>query len=121
RIAFDRPLEVEALKDLSKRARVESGKYVVAGDRFETLRPGYQVVYDQLAVPRYAHEILSAGVSPDRRTLTLVTRPRNAAVNYAVTLPSVAADARRRTSGMKSPPRDLGGYEEIDLLTDLTG
>ena len=121
RIAFDRPLDVEALKDLSKKARVESGRYVVAGDRFETLRPGYQVVYDQLATARYAHEILSASVSPDHRTLTLVTRPRNLAVNYAVTLPSVAADARRRALVATNPPRDLGGYDEIDLLADLTG
>ncbi|PYM16644.1 MAG: hypothetical protein DME18_00950, partial [Verrucomicrobia bacterium] len=121
KIAFDRTLDVEGLKDLSKKARVESGKYVAAGDRFETLRPGYQVVYDQLATPRYTHEILSASVSPDHRTLTLVTRPRNPAVNYAVTLPSVAADARRRTSGMSNPTRDLGTYDEIDLLTDLTG
>src|SRR5207237_1218986 len=109
RTAFDRPPDVEALKDLSKKARVESGRYVVAGDRFETLRPGYQVVYDQLATARYAHEILSASVSPNRRTLTLVTRPRNLAVNYGVRLPSVAAAARRRTSGTTSPLRDLGG------------
>ncbi|MCW5558690.1 MAG: PQQ-dependent sugar dehydrogenase, partial [Verrucomicrobiae bacterium] len=103
-IAFDRPLPAQAVKDLSQRARIESGLYVFSGDRFETVRPGYQVVYDQLAAPRRAHEILTAQVSPDRRTLILVTRPRETAVNYAVTLP--AASAARG---------------ETDLLTRLNG
>ena len=100
-VAFDRPLAPEALRDFGKRSRIESGKYVSAGDRFETIRPGYQVVYDQLASPRYLHEILSTQLTPDRRTVTLVTRPRLEGVNYAVTLPSAHSD--------------------IDLLTDLTG
>jgi putative heme-binding domain-containing protein len=100
-VAFDRPLNAEAVRDLTKHARVESGQYVFPGDRFETIRPGYQVVYDQLAAPRSVHEILSTQITPDRRTLTLVTRPRAAAVNYAVTLPSARS--------------------EIDVLTDLSG
>ncbi len=100
-VTFDRPLALELMRDVAKHARIESGKYVSAGDRFETIRPGYQVVYDQLAAPRYVHEILSTQLSPDRRTLTLVTRPRTAAANYAVTLPAVRS--------------------EIDLRTDLTG
>ena len=111
-VAFDRPLGVGALRELSKHARIESGKYVGTADRFETVRPGYQVVYDQLATPRYAHEVLSTQLSPDRRTLTLVTRPRQAAVKYAVTLPPLAnsdSQPRRRTS------------TESDLLTDLSG
>ena len=100
-VAFHRPLASDNVRDLAKHARIESGKYIAAADRFETIRPGYQVVYDQLAAPRYVHEILSTQLSPDRRTLTLVTRPRNAAVNYAVTLP--------------------GKSSEIDLAADLTG
>jgi putative heme-binding domain-containing protein len=100
-VAFDRPLSGDAVRNLAKYGRIESGKYVAAGDRFETVRPGYQVVYDQLTAPRYRHELLSSQVSRDRRTLTLVTRPRQAALSYAVTLP--------------------GAKSEIDLLTDLTG
>ncbi len=97
RVAFDRPLDADGLRELTKRARIESGRFVFAGDRFETIRPGYQVVHDQLAAPRFANEVLSARVSPDRRTLGLVTRARVSAVNYAVTLPGA------------------------ELLTDLTG
>jgi putative heme-binding domain-containing protein len=105
KIAFDKPLDAEAVRALPKTARIESGRYVAAADRFETIRPGYQVVYDQLAAPRHAHEILSSALSPDRRTLTLVTRPRVTAVNYAVTLP------RSHKSG----------GSEIDLAADLSG
>src|SRR5439155_20158118 len=72
--------------------RMCSGRYVSAGDRFETIRPGYQVVYDQPAAALYAHETLSSQLSPDHGTLPLVTRPRTAAVNYAVTIPAVAAN-----------------------------
>jgi len=123
-VSFDRPLNPETVRDLGKNARIESGKYVSAGDRFETIRPGYQIVYDQLAAPRYTHEILSTQLSPDRRMLTLVTRPRTAAVNYALTLPSfVATDVRRLTSNAaaKSASPNLDSYQEVDLLTDLTG
>jgi putative heme-binding domain-containing protein len=136
KVAFDRALDAEALKGLSKSARVESGKYVFAGDRFESIRPGYQVVYDQLSAPRYTHEVLSTSVSPDRRTLTLVTRPRTVAVNYAVTLPhfgsrtepapvasreGIAKDTRSSTA--PSPPggKRSGSHEVMDLLTGLTG
>src|SRR5207249_287547 len=96
KIAFDRMIDPATVRDLPTQARIESGRYVSAGDRFETIRPGYQVVYDQLAAPRYAHEVLSAQVSADMRTLTLVTRPRTAAVNYAITLPVVTASSLSR-------------------------
>ena len=76
KIAFDRPLDTASLKDFAGKARIEGGQFVFPGDRFETIRPGYQVIYDQLAAPRYVHEILTTQLSPDRRTLALVTRPR---------------------------------------------
>jgi putative heme-binding domain-containing protein len=126
KIAFDKPLDPASLKDLAKAARIESGRFVSAGDRFETIRPGYQVVYDQLAAPRYSHEVLSSQLSPDHRTLTLVTRPRAAAVNYAVTFPAVAADgspgiASSADSAVDEDRPHSHKRNEIDLLTDLTG
>lgn len=122
-IAFDRPLDTDAVKGLAEKAVLESGKFVFPGDRFETIRPGYQVVYDQLSAPRHRHEILGARLSADRRTLTLLTKPRTAAVNYAVTLPSfVAADVRRRIENSSTPPTPhVGGYSETDLLSSLNG
>jgi putative heme-binding domain-containing protein len=140
RIAFDRPLTPAGLRDLTRKTRIESGRFVSAGDRFETLRPGYQVVYDQLSAPRFDQEILSTRLSPDRRTLTLVTKPRTEAVNYAVTLP-IVGQASSLPPGLPAPdpitgkmPAQAGSkpaplprpgtesrHDEIDLLTDLTG
>lgn len=122
-LAFDRHLDAAAVKGLAEKAVIESGKFVFPGDRFETIRPGYQVVYDQLSAPRHRHEILGSRLSADRRTLTLLTKPRTAAVNYAVTLPSfVAADVRRRTENSSAPPPPhVGGYSETDFLSSLNG
>jgi putative heme-binding domain-containing protein len=90
KIAFDKPLATAALKDLAKKVRIEAGRHVYPGDRFENIRPGYQVVRDQLAQIRYAVEVLGAAVSPDARTLTLTTKPRETALNCAVTLPPLS-------------------------------
>ena len=98
RVAFDHEIDPEKLRDLAKRTTITQGQYVAAGDRFETFRPGYQVVKDQQATPRYDVPVLSAALSPDRREITLTTPPRTAAVNYGITLP-----------------------DGLDLASDLTG
>ena len=124
RIAFDKPLDPANLRDLAKRTSITAGKYVMPGDRFESMYPGYQVVKDQKATPRYDVPVLSASVTPDRRTILFHTAPRTAAVNYAVRIPNVAADVRRRTSETNSapnPPPHLGGYDDIELLVDNHG
>jgi len=118
-IAFDRPLDPERLKNLAGQTRITQGKYVFAGDRFETLRPGYQAVYDQLAAPRYEVPVLSARLTADRRTIVLATPPRQAAVNYAVTLvvPLLDGAADRLKPGLRTLPQ----HPTLDLLTDLDG
>ncbi len=50
-IAFDRPVPAELLGQLGSHISIEYGKYVAAGDRFESLAPGYQVVQDQRERP----------------------------------------------------------------------
>jgi putative heme-binding domain-containing protein len=114
RIAFDRPLEPSALRDLSKRSLVVQGRHAQPGDRFETLRPGYQVVHDQMAQPRAALDILSAGLSPDRRTLTLTTAAREADLQYPVLVPVPAA-----TKTNTGP--ELQGFPDLELGGDLHG
>jgi putative heme-binding domain-containing protein len=127
RIAFNQPLDPAAFRDLTRKTRIDSGRFVGAGDRFETIRPGYQVVYDQLSASRFNQEVLSTSLSPDRRTLAVVTKPRIEAVNYAVTLPNVAASRQSAAfSGAsaavtKPSLQESGLHNEIDLLTDLTG
>src|SRR5204863_3143622 len=90
RIEFDRPLDPGSLTNLSKRVTITRGKYVSAGDRFESLRPGYQAVQDQLVAPRYDVPVLSTLLTADRHALLLRTPPQFVAENYAITLPGFA-------------------------------
>src|SRR5947207_5801378 len=90
-VGFDRPLDPAQLKELAKRTTITQGRYVSAGDRFESLRPGYQAVQDQLAASRYDVPVLSAVLTSDRRTFILNTPPQSAALNYAITLPRPGA------------------------------
>jgi putative heme-binding domain-containing protein len=112
RVTFDRPLDPLQLRNLARQTKITMGKYATAGDRFEILRPGYRVVQDELATPRYELPVLYATLSPDSRTLALNTSPRNSAVNYAIALPGVG-----RSAGKDELPQ----HAAIDLLTDLTG
>ena len=116
RIAFDRPLDPAELRSLAKSASIEHGLAVRPGDRFESLRPGYEVVGRQMAAPRYELPILSAGVSADRRTLLLTTAPHPEAASYALTLPSSA-----RPGASKDRPGLLPQVAETDLGYDLSG
>jgi putative heme-binding domain-containing protein len=100
RVLFDRKLTDEMAQKLAHGAKIEGGRYVSAGDRFETVRPGYQAVYDQLVAPRYLYRVVKSQLSADGTELSLFTNPRTTAFNYAVTLNDSAP---------------------IDLLTDLTG
>jgi putative heme-binding domain-containing protein len=127
RIAFDRALNPANLKNLTKETKITQGKYVMPGDRFEAMWPGYQVVHDQKAAPRYNVPVLSANVTPDNRTIILTTPPRTAAVNYAIELPDVSGSAGLRP-GENSPNAKRAGSEtgaprhsQIELLADLNG
>ena len=51
RVAFDRPIAPEHLKGLTEGISITRGKSVAAGDRFESLRPGYATVAAQMAAP----------------------------------------------------------------------
>src|SRR6185503_13502659 len=68
KVAFDRPVAGEA-----QGATLEGGEFVRAGDRFETIRPGYKVVAEQQRSPRHPLRVHSLQPSEDRRTLTLLT------------------------------------------------
>jgi len=104
RVTFDRPLGLKQVIESSARYPVVMGKYVTAGERFESFRPGYQAVKNQRTMPRFELPVVSARLA-DHRSLVLQTTPRTAAVNYAVTLPGAFA----------------GSGTDIDVLTDLSG
>lgn len=85
-IAFDRPLNGTGWDDLATATRIDSGRYVGAADRLETMRPGYAVVKHQQREPRGVVPVISAALSSDRRELRLETAPRTSAVSYAIAI-----------------------------------
>jgi putative heme-binding domain-containing protein len=116
RVAFDRPLDPEQLRNLSGKVAIEYGKYVSAGDRFELHRPGYQVVQDQLRTPRFELPVLSVQVTKDRRTLLLATAAHPEAAGYALTLPGLG-----RPSQLDESKGELRQVPETDLAYNLAG
>ncbi len=116
RIAFDRPLDPARLKGLVQNVTIEHGQAVRPGDRFESLRPGYEVVARQLDLPRFELPVLSAQVSRDRRTLVLSTALQIEADSYAITIRNPSW-----TDGPKPLPGALRQEAAIDLGYDLSG
>ena len=112
RVEFDRPVDPQLLRDVLANTKLTAGKYVRAGDRFETLWPGYAVVQMEKAAPRFNVPVRSAQLTPDRRTLVLATDPMTAAVHYALTLPGM---------GRKTGTGELKQHTAIDLDFDVTG
>lgn len=111
RVAFDQPIDPSALKHLGERASLEYGQAVSPGDRFESLRPGYEAVGRQMRAPRFDLPILSAQLSADHRSLFLATARHPEAATYALTLP-----------GWDKPePGSLRQAPEVDLGYDLSG
>src|SRR5262249_36631981 len=99
-----------------QQTKVTAGLYVRAGDRFESLWPGYAVVQTQKATPRYDIPVRSAQLTPDHRTLVLATDPHAAAVHYAIQLPGIGRPAMNRT-----PKGAKLQHPQIDLDFDLSG
>ncbi len=116
RVAFDRPLDPALLRNLVKTASIEYGQAVRPGDRFESLRPGYDVVSRQIRSPRFDLPILSAQVSADRRSLVLVTAPHLQASSYALTLPDFSWPG-----SATDRPGMLPQVAEVELGYDLSG
>lgn len=119
RVAFDQPLNPAEWSTLRTESRIERGRYVAAGDRFERVRPGYAVVQMQQRSERVELPILSAALSADGRTAILRTLPRKQAFNYSLVLPypaQVDGDSK-----VKPVPKTLGRAGGIDLAFDLTG
>jgi putative heme-binding domain-containing protein len=115
RVAFDRPLTTDHLRNLQS-ASIEFGKYVATGDRFECHWPGYQVVHQQQRTPRFELPVVSAQVAADRRTILLHTAPHPHVANYALTLPGLG-----RTATVTDDQRELPQAAQTDLQYDLCG
>lgn len=114
-ITFDRPLDVEDLKGLQQTIHIEQSAYTEAGDRFESLRPGYAVVQMQLATKRFDLPVYGVQVTPDQRTVVLSTAKHLQTDHYAVTLPWKSREAS------KDKPSSLEQHPQIDLCYSLNG
>lgn len=115
RVEFDRPVDPELLRDAVRQTRITAGQHVRAGDRFESLWPGYAVVQAEKLSPRFDVPVRSAQLTPDRRSLILATDPHTAAVHYAVSIAGVGRPPISPTStGMQQHP-------QVDLDFTLAG
>lgn len=107
-VAFDREMHPSVTNQASE-IKIEFGDFVSAADRYENLRPPYQVVKHQQTFPRGHLAVKSASLSQDRRTLNLVTAPHPQTVTYALTIPNV-----------KSPANNSPG-QTVDVTYTLNG
>ncbi|HUF62377.1 MAG TPA: ThuA domain-containing protein [Verrucomicrobiales bacterium] len=119
-VAFDAPLDPAWLSNLQGHSDLVRGDYVRAGDRFETMRPPYEVVARQMSAPRFRDEIENVQVSPDRRTLFFTKTPGTASTHFALTLPGFPP----RPSQVSPPAPDAALIVQepyVDLHWDLSG
>lgn len=105
RVIFDRKLTAAVAPELTNHFRVRMGRYVSAGERFEVLRPGYQVVGHQRTMPAFEPPVSAVHVSDSQNAVAVQMPVTAEAVNYALTLPGAA----------------VGVNGEIDVLADMTG
>jgi putative heme-binding domain-containing protein len=114
RVEFDRPVPPNLLRDVLTKTKLAGGRYARAGDRFESIAPGYAAVVAQKMSPRFDVPVRSAQLTPDGRTLVLATDLVSRGVHYALTLPG-------NGSATSEKPGALPQHAEIDLDFDLTG
>jgi len=116
-MAFNREIESNR-RVVTAQIKMESGRYVSAADRLETIRPPYAVVAMQQKQMRTAIPVKRAELQSslpdsftDNRFLSLKTDPRVVAVNCAIQL----TDARELREPWPSNVRAL------DVVHDLSG
>lgn len=114
RVEFDRPVDPSLLRDALKKTTVAAGEFVRAGDRFETIWPGYAVVQAQKVAHREAVPVRSLQLTPDRRTVVMAVDPIIAGVHYALTMPGMGRPER-------DPKKGLEQFPEISLDFSLSG
>jgi len=109
-VEFDRALDPAQIKGWAAAAKIERGKWVRAGDRFEGIRPGYDVVNLMMSDPRFEVVVSGAELSGDFRKLMLTTEPQHrAGDHFALTLPGY--DLHHDLSGAEVEWRSTDGSE----------
>lgn len=106
-VVFDRPLDGAWAKRAAAGAAITMGEYVTGGDRFESMRPGYQAVKDQQKVARYHLPVLSGGLDSTRNALVLRTVARPSAVGYSIALPDAERPVDPAKRELRSSRRSM--------------
>jgi putative heme-binding domain-containing protein len=118
RVVFDRVLTGKELAAFDRGA-MAMGKYASAGERFESFRPGYQVVNIQRTMPRFELPVAEVRAGADKQSLVFRTDARVQAVNYAITMPAshanepAAIDLLADLSGAEATWKSSGGGDEL--------
>ena len=122
-IAFDRPLSPEDLADVNSDVRITHGAWVRAGDRFESLRPGYAVVQRQMISARQELPVYGVQVTPDRRTVVLETAAHTVADHCGLTLQGLGRPPRAKSKSAEeiAAGAELPQSPETDLHYTLNG
>jgi putative heme-binding domain-containing protein len=112
RVAFDRILADSSTNGLVG-TEIEFGEYVRAGDRFEVLKPPYQVVKVQESTPRGRLRVLSANLLSET-TIQLFTEPHRQPGYYTLTLPNILPrNDQRAKPALMDVAYNLNGVEAI--------
>ncbi len=91
RVCFDRPVATTAFTLAN--AHLERGEFLRAGDRFESIWPGYEAIKHQMTQPVTEVEISAVQVSADQRSVVLTVPPQTAPEHFAVTLGKLDTEA----------------------------
>ncbi len=110
RVAFDKPLDLSVINAVTNQ-EIEFSEYVRAGDRYEVLKPPYEVVKKQEAARRGKIKITAAKLDNDGQTLVLSTTPHSQAVKYALTIPNVKAKGKDGPGTTVDSDYDLSGVQ----------
>jgi putative heme-binding domain-containing protein len=119
RVAWDRPVEPTKWKSIGSDVQVQSGPFVAAGDRFETLRPGYEVVQRQVQSPKVNHPLDALRFAQDGRTTSIAIAPDASRTFYGLRLGAFSEPTANGTSTTTSTR--IAQQPAIDLATDACG
>jgi len=112
RVAFDHPLDETMALAVSAGVRIERGRHVQPGDRFETMWPGYEVVKRQHEEAVTTVPVLAVTVSDDRRSVDVKVPPQSSADGFSLTL---------RQPQRTKPLGALAQENALDLSITLNG